>query len=94
MKKSSKSDHPLPRVNVEYIAAGDFGDMTPEKIRAMICNPVYTGLGPYEAILDDEKWIRSAVRMIETEGTEQFLVNMLYVLRKSLGTGGPAPSDE
>lgn len=94
MKKSSKADKPLPKVNVEHVAAGDFGEMTPEKVRGMICNPVYTGLGPYEAILDDEKWIRSAVRMIETEGSEQFLVNLLYVLRQSLGTGGTASSDE
>jgi hypothetical protein len=43
-------------------------------------------VGPYPAIVDDETWVRAAARMIEKEGSEQFLANMVYVLRQSLGT--------
>jgi hypothetical protein len=32
--------------------------------------------------------------MIEKEGTEQFLVNMLYVLRQSLRTGVSGSQDQ
>jgi len=85
---------PLPTVNVEYAAAGDQGQMTPQKVRGMIANPVYTGMGPYPAIMDDEEWIRAAPRMIKREGAEQFLVNMLYVLRKALGPGTPESGEE
>lgn len=82
---------PLPKPNVEFAAAGDTGDMTPQKVRGMIANPVYAGIGPYPAIIDEAEWIRSASKMIKDEGAEQFLVNMLYVLRKSLNaTSGDA----
>ncbi len=80
---------PLPKPNVEFAAAGDSGEMTSEKIRGMIANPIYAGVGPYPAIIDEEEWVRSAVKMIKTEGAAQYLVNMLYVLRKSLGSETP-----
>jgi hypothetical protein len=50
-------------------------------------NPIYAGLGLYPALVDEETWVRTAAQMIKKEGSEQFLVNMLYVLRQSLGTG-------
>ena len=78
---------PLPKPNVEFAAADDSGEMTPEKLRAMFCNPVYAGIGPFPALVDDETWVRAAAKQIEEHGSEQFLVNMLYVLRKPLGTG-------
>jgi transcriptional regulator with XRE-family HTH domain len=81
MKKSNNSKIPSP--NVEYYPTT--GEFSPDKARAVICNPVYAGLSPfYPPILDDETWVRAAARMIREEGPEQFLVNMLYVLRLSL----------
>jgi hypothetical protein len=50
----------------------------------MICNPIYAGVPPFERIVSDEVWIRSAAQLIKEEGTEQFLVNLLYVLRNSM----------
>lgn len=78
---------PLPKPNVEFATADDTGAMTPKKVRGMIANPVYAGVGPYPALIEEEEWVRSAAKMIKDEGAEQFLVNMLYVLRQSLGTG-------
>ena len=73
----------MPKVNVEFGRSGD--EMTPDRMRAMVCNPIYAGLGPYPALVSDEEWIRAAARMIKKEGREQFLVNLLYVLRESFG---------
>ena len=41
---------PLPKPNVEFASADDLGEMTPKKVRGMIANPVYAGVGPYPAI--------------------------------------------
>ena len=56
---------------------------TPEKVRAIVCNPIYAGLGPYPRLHSDEDWIRGAAKLIAEEGAEQFLVNLLAVLRPS-----------
>jgi hypothetical protein len=50
-------------------------------------------VGPYPALVDDETWVRAAAQMIKKEGFEQFLVNLLYVLRHSLGTGMSGSKD-
>lgn len=92
-RSANKGDQPLPKVNVEFATSGDAGEMTPEKMRSLMCNPIYAGVGPYPALVDDETWVRAAAQMIEKEGSEQFLVNMLYVLRQSLGTGVSGSKD-
>jgi hypothetical protein len=66
-------------------AGSDPTQFTAEDIRGMICNPIYTGLGPYPRIMKDEAWIQAASRMIREEGAEQFLVNLLTVLRETFG---------
>jgi hypothetical protein len=86
-KPTNKGEQPLPKVNVEYATSGDAGMMTEEKMRSLMCNPIYAGVGTYPALVDDETWVRAAAQMIKKEGSEQFLVNMLYVLRQSLGMG-------
>ena len=58
--------------------------ITPAQVRGMICNPVYAGVGPYPPIMSEGQWVEAAAKMIRDEGEEQFLVNMLYMLRKSL----------
>jgi hypothetical protein len=72
----------LPRPNVCVARTGQ-GELTEEKVRGMLCNPIYAGLGPYPAIVTDEQWVTCAKQMIEEEGPEQFLVNLLYCLRES-----------
>jgi hypothetical protein len=96
-RRSSQQDpsqQPLPKVNVRFASASASGQLTPENLRAMFCNPIYAGIGPYPTLVDDEDWVRAAARMIRDEGPEQFLVNMLYVLRQSLGTGAPESGDQ
>jgi hypothetical protein len=85
-KATSRSNHtpkPLPKVNAEFAALEDTAEMTPERVRGMICNPVYAGFGPFPSLIDEETWVRAASQAILEQGPEQFLVNMLYVLRQS-----------
>jgi len=80
---------PLPQPNVDLTVSED-GEMTAEKVRAMFCNPLYAGItANFPKLVDDETWIRAAAQAIREHGPEQWLVNMLYVLRASLGTGTP-----
>jgi hypothetical protein len=49
-----------------------------------ICNPIYAGIPPYPPLVSDEEWIAAARRVIEQEGPERFLTNMLYLLRVAM----------
>lgn len=57
---------------------------TIEEVRGMVCNPIYAGVGAYPALVSDETWVGAAKQAIKEDGEEQFLVNMLYVLRQSM----------
>jgi len=70
--------------NVTYRQPGSPGDMSASDTKGIICNPTSTGIGPYPKKLTDSAWIQAAVQLIDEEGAEQFLVNMLHMLRQSL----------
>lgn len=91
--KAHRPNQPLPAVTARLLT-DDPPAVTEENLRGVLCNPLYAGIGPYPAIVDDETWIHGAALLIRDEGLEQFLVNMLYVLRQSVGTGVPESSDE
>ena len=74
----------LPRPNAAFRTNDQTGDITPAEIRGMVCNPIYAGMGPYPALVTDEQWVAAAATAINKEGAEQFLVNLLYVLRQTL----------
>ena len=86
MAKKSNEQR-LPRPNVRFRTSGETEEFTAEDIRGMVCNPVYAGMGPYPALIPDDQWVAAATVAIENEGPEQFLVNLLYVLRQTLGDG-------
>ena len=94
-KKFKRPDQkPLPKPNVDLTASED-GKMTPEKVRALFCNPIYAGgMGPFPAIVDDETWVRAAAQAIREHGSEQWLVNMLYVLRHTMSSETPGIEGE
>ena len=62
---ANNGDQPLPQVNVEYATSEDAGKMTSEKMRSLMCNPIYAGVGSFPALVDDETWVRTAAQMIE-----------------------------
>jgi hypothetical protein len=66
------------------------------ELKGIIVNPVYTGIGEYPRMVSDDQWVAAACRLIEEDGPEQFLVNLLYILRRTLGCiewGGPLPPE-
>ena len=75
---------PLPKPNAKMKMSGSGMSLTEEEVRGLIPNPVYAGIGPFPQLVTDEQWIRAAAKAIQEDGPEQFLVNMLHVLRQSL----------
>ena len=103
MKDSEANLAPLPRPTVKYLT--DPNEISEATARGMMSNPIYVGVPPYRRIVSDEAWIRTATELIREEGAEQFLVNMLYMLRTSIVDAipdeaipedydGPWPDDE
>ena len=82
------SHKPLPAPHVVMARSGTPPEaLTPEAVRGILVNPVYTGVGPFPRLVGDAAWVRACSQLIETEGAEQFLVNLLFVLRECLGAG-------
>lgn len=73
---------PLPRPTVKYMVNPN--DINEATARGIMCNPIYAGVPPYQRVVSDEAWVRAAVELIREQGAEQFLVNMLYMLRSSM----------
>jgi len=50
---------------------------TPDDVRKMLTNPVYTGVGPYPAVIEEETWLKCNVRLIEETGTRDVVESIL-----------------
>ncbi|RLC56547.1 MAG: hypothetical protein DRI80_16120 [Chloroflexota bacterium] len=50
---------------------------TPEVLKEMLTNPVYAGIGPYPAFIEEREWVEANVRLIEEEGAEPIIENIL-----------------
>jgi hypothetical protein len=72
---------PIPQV---VVLPQDTAQFPIGMAEAAICNPIYAGIPPYPPLVSDEDWIVAARRVIEQEGIEQFLANMLYLLRLAM----------
>ena len=59
-------------------------ELSPAAVKGILVNPIYAGVGPFPRLVEDEAWVRACAKLIEEEGAEQFLVNMLHVLRECL----------
>jgi len=69
----------MSRSNAEK-SRPDQGLWTGDQVRDTLRNPIYAGLGPYPAIVSDEN-----AQLIREEGPEQYLANLLRVLRNTFG---------
>ena len=77
------SDRPLPAPNVVVTRAGaPVHELPPEAVKGILVNPIYTGVGPFPRLVEDAAWLRACAKLIAEEGADQFLVNLLYVLRE------------
>ena len=78
----------LPAPNVVVARSGTPPDeLSPDAVRRILVNPIYAGVGPFPRLVQDDTWVRGCARMIDEEGVEQVLVNLLYVLRECFGDG-------
>ncbi len=90
--ESTGGGGPLPAPNVVVARAGArLDELPPEAVRGILVNPIYTGLGPFPRLVEDAAWVRACARLIEEEGPQQFLVNLLYVLRECLPAESAGP---
>jgi hypothetical protein len=81
--ESNGSNKPLPAPNVVVARSGTPPEhLSPVAIKGILINPIYTGVGPFPRLVEDAAWVRACAKLIEEEGPEQFLVNLLYVLRE------------
>ena len=79
------SKQPLPAPNVVVARSGTpLEQLSSAAIKGILVNPIYAGVGPFPRLVEDEAWVRACARLIEEEGPEQFLVNLLFVLRECL----------
>jgi hypothetical protein len=79
---------PLPKPNVVVARSGTPPhEWTEEAVRGMVINPIYAGVGPFPRMVEDDAWVHACARVIEEEGAEQFLGNLLCVLRESFDAG-------
>src|SRR3954454_3406750 len=81
---------PLPAPNVAVARSGTpTHELSPAAVKGILVNPIYTGVGPFPRLVEDEAWVRACAKLIEEEGADQFLVNLLFVLRECL----PEPTE-
>ena len=81
--ESNGGNKTLPAPNVVVARAGTpLEDLSPEAVKGILVNPIYAGVGPFPRLVEDAAWVRACARLIEEEGPQQFLVNLLHVLRE------------
>ena len=77
----------LPQPNVEFVYSGTPNSaMTKAGIKGILINPLNAGAGPFPAMVSDAQWVAACTQLLQQESPEQFLVNLLFVLRQSLTT--------
>ena len=83
--ESNGSNKPLPAPNVVVARSGTPPDqLSSEAVKGILVNPIYTGLGPFPRLVEDAAWVRACAKLMEKEEAQQFLVNLLHVLRECL----------
>lgn len=51
---------------------------------SLFANPMYTGVADFPRLMPDDRWLHLAALLMRDAGIEQFLVNMLYMMRRSV----------
>lgn len=80
-------DFVLPLPSVHYVEEdGPDDKWTDADVRGVLANPCYAGVGPYPAVTSERVWVAANAKMIGELGAVQYLVNLLYLLRRTFGT--------
>ena len=76
----------LPKPDVEFVASGTKPeDITAAGAKGITMNPIYAGVAQFPPTVTDKDWVAACKTIIEEDGSEQFLVNMLALLRSTFG---------
>jgi hypothetical protein len=76
----------LPEPDVEFMATGTRPeDITAAGVKGLTMNPIYADVGQFTPSVTDKEWVAACRTIIEGDGSEQFLVNMLALLRSTFG---------
>jgi hypothetical protein len=74
------SENPIPKPTVQSRTGSSWAA---SDVRAVLCNPVNVGLGPFKQIVPEDLWLKGAEKQVAEHGAEQFLVNVLFMLKDS-----------
>jgi len=74
------NEKPLPNPTVKSTGGSCWSTAD---IGGVLCNPVYTGIDPFPQIVPEDLWLKAAEKQVAEEGAEQYLVNVLFMLKAS-----------
>ena len=74
------SENPIPKPTVRP-ATGSSWEAS--DVRAVLCNPVNVGLGPFKQAVPEDLWLKAEEKQVAEYGAEQYLVNVLFMLKES-----------
>ena len=57
----------------------------PTDISRIIHNPVYTGIGPFPRLIDDDMWVKCMTKSVEKNGLEGAYLKMTEAVEESFG---------
>jgi hypothetical protein len=61
--ESNGSQSPLPTPSVVVARAGTpLHELSPQAIKGIVVNPIYTGVGPFPQLVEDEVWVRACAK--------------------------------
>ena len=83
-ERRSEGEVPLPSVSYQGDRDWNQDGCNKDMVGGILCNPVFAGIPPFEAVVDEQAWITAGVKMVGNVGLRQYLVNVLYQLKKSI----------
>ncbi len=94
--KLSQVDRDLPHLTAKYMPPQQIfahpPDFTEEFLNvvtdpnvawSLFGNPLYTGVADFPRLMSNEQWLHGAAILMRQAGIEPYLVNMLYLMRRS-----------
>jgi len=86
--KREESTHEEIKPNIKVNTLG-YSNATPpseldeKTVHGILSNIVYVGIGYYEQVIDEEIWIKTAKILLQKDGIDQFLANIIECVEKS-----------
>lgn len=67
---------------------------TPADVKGLIANPVYTGMGPFQALVSEEMWLEAVLRLMAREGESATIDDILARFQDVFPLLDPPDADE